>query len=224
MINSDCTFSICIWLCLVSLWGGPDKTGCSSSSLWQFNRASESGIYCATFLLLKIQNWEKKSVSNIPPRIYCISLNKIQFLFDCPFIMPYRATGIMLQPSKYEIATPKRSSAVPWGCRAWACSGWRPPPRLPGSGRLWPPQGALRLCDTISGVAPAEETYRNKPKWAQDWGGRKSLPEHQIPPTKVLRTPNASNPDLLLRESETVHLNTQRDTQGASMTPGKRDR
>lgn len=49
---------------------------------------------------------------------------------------------------------------------AWACSGWRPPPRLPGSGRLWPPQGALRLCDTISGVAPAEETYRNKPKWA----------------------------------------------------------
>lgn len=133
MINSDCTFSICIWLCLVSLWGGADKTGCSSSSLWQFNRASESVIYCATFLLLKIQNWEEKSVSNIPPRIYCISLNKIQLLFECPFIMSYRATGIMLQPSKYEIATPKRSSAVPWGCRAWA---WAGAPGL-GLGLLW---------------------------------------------------------------------------------------
>lgn len=73
----------------------------------------------------------------------------------------------------------------------------------------FPPQGTPRLCDTTSHVNYAEEMCRNKPKLAQDQGGkRKFLHEHQIPLSKALRTLKA-----FLRESEALHLRNQRNAQ-----------
>lgn len=177
----------------------------------------------------KFKTERKKCVSDVQSRIYCISWNKIQLFFECPFIMSFHPMGIMLQPNKYNIAITSRSALAlqcPGGAGPGACtwSGWCGLPCLPGSGWLSPPQSALRLCDTISGVAHAEETYRNKPKWVPAWGRRKFLHEHRVPLSKALRMLKTCKPPPLLREDETVHLGTQRDAQEVSVTPGQMDR
>lgn len=103
----------------------------------------------------------------------------------------------------------------------WSWSRWHRLTWLLGGEWLSPPQDSLGLWHTVGGVGHAEERYTNKLKWAQNWGGKDLLHEHQSPLIEALRMLKPSNPPLL-RECETVHLNTQRDAQRVSLTPGKR--